>query len=140
MEEVKVTQDGAILSAEFFKNSELIIASHTKTRAGCRAYTIYEALDKRHYLRKTPFFGDVSKLIGEVNSILVDQKFNTSLVFSPVSWPEGRKQYGFLESIELVPENKPRWFEFLMNPEARTNGRGTCLYLPKRYFLDKQRQ
>jgi hypothetical protein len=144
MEGLSVTLEGAILKAEFFKNSRLCLSQRNLRMS--RTRNIHDALKENDFLKRKLRFNRGERLVGEINAIFVDHVLHPSLSYSPIEWVEGKKQYGHLKEIPLEisgfsqPHDSYKWFEFLLDPNARNMYGGFCLYLPPRFYLERQEQ
>ena len=136
MEEVKVTRDGAILTAEFFKNSGADFLGYGMGLGPKNG--IYGSLIAKDLLMQKERVDNGERFIGEIQHIFIDKRLNPYLAYNHITWFKGNKQYGLENKVQLTPSCDQTWFEFIIDPEFRNRYSGLRLHLPKRYFLDKQ--
>jgi hypothetical protein len=137
MEGLDITREGAILRAEFFINSTLCF-DQRKLGFG-RSQRVYDSLKEPHFIKKKNRFNSRTNLLGEIDAITIDKRFNPSIQYHPVEWVEGKKQYRSALTLPLTASDEHAWFKFLLDADERKDGyRGFCLYLPERVYLEKQ--
>lgn len=136
MDEIKITRNGAILTAEFFKNSGADFIGDGRGLGPKNG--VYGSLMAKDFLMQARRFNDQENFLGEIQHVFVDKQLNPFIAYNPVTWFKGNKQYGLEKTLSLKPHCNHTWFEFMINPEFRNKYSGLRLYLPKRYFLDKQ--
>ena len=136
MKGLLIGQNGALLEAEFFEGSQLYLRKMNTGMIGKR--NIYDALKGKDFLKRESRLSSKITFIGEVDEIMIDRKLTPFLSYHPIELVEGKKQYMPSKSVRLETSSQRDWFEFLLNPDSRKGYKGFGLYLPERYFLEKQ--
>jgi len=138
MEGLDITREGAILRAEFFKDSALCF-DQRGLGFGC-SQRVYDSLHEHYFISRKNRFNSGTTLVGEIDAVVIDKKFNPSMSYHPVEWVKGKKQYRLAKSLPLETSDEHGWFKFLLDPNERRgiSGRGFTLYLPDRCYLEKQ--
>ncbi|MFW5846884.1 MAG: hypothetical protein ACOCUU_01870 [Nanoarchaeota archaeon] len=143
MNEILFNNGFARYLADFFKRYDVKIENNKQGDImSASPRSVYDSMTEGDFLKKQGFLcPDNSKLLGEVSSLDVSlgkKKFNVYLSYYPVTWPEGRKQYGLIKRVELDVLDENGFFKFLLSPNEREHLSPIYLKLPSRHYLEKQ--
>jgi hypothetical protein len=130
-----LTASGRILTADFFKESGLILTSQG---TGSITRKVYDALWEKDLILKRNLLGGIRNL-GELTDISIDTSLNPSLRYSPVEERDGIQVHLYLRKIPLRASDDQKWLEFMVDPSTRKGYGGFCLYLPPRIHLERQK-
>lgn len=130
MERPIIRSKGTILTARFFKESNLQITGSRN------AWKIYDSLDNKAFLGERTIRSNKDELLGEISEIYIDSLLRPSIIYTPFKWPKGCKQYDLQKKLAIEASDEEKWREFMLDPTAKEDYKGLNLRLPERHYLE----